>query len=83
MTDFDCWHPDHDSVTVEAIIRVLLDNAGKARGMVKKVVPKLHADAQASDCSCRRALEHALVTAPEVRDPELVKRLGAVAGRVL
>ena len=83
VTDFDCWHPDHDSVTVEAIIRVLLDNAGKARGMVKKVVPKLHADAQASDCSCRRALEHALVTAPEVRDPELVKRLGAVAGRVL
>ena len=83
VTDFDCWHPDHDSVTVEAIIRVLLDNAGKARGMVKKVVPKLHSDAQASDCSCRRALEHALVTAPEVRDPELVKRLGAVAGRVL
>ena len=83
VTDFDCWHPDHDSVTVEAIIRVLLDNAGKARGMVKTVVPKLHADAQASDCSCRRALEHALVTAPEVRDPELVKRLGAVAGRVL
>lgn len=83
VTDFDCWHPDHDSVTVDAVIKVLLENAGKARDTIRKAVPKLHADSKAVSCSCRSALAHALVTAPEVRDPEMIKRLDAVAGRVL
>ena len=83
VTDFDCWHPDHESVTVDAVIKVLLENAGKARDTIRKAVPKLHADSQALSCSCRSALEHALVTAPEVRDPEMIKRLDAVAGRLL
>ncbi|MDD5332820.1 MAG: S-methyl-5'-thioadenosine phosphorylase [Rhodoferax sp.] len=83
VTDFDCWHPDHDAVTVEAIIKVLLANAEKARGLVKRVAPRLHADGTAANCSCRSALQHALITAPEARDPELMNRLAAVAGRVL
>ena len=83
VTDFDCWHPDHESVTVDAVIKVLLENAGKARDTIRKAVPKLHADSKAVSCSCRSALAHALVTAPEVRDPEMIKRLDAVAGRVL
>ncbi len=83
VTDFDCWHPDHDAVTVEAIIKVLLANAEKARGLVKRVAPRLHADATAAHCSCHSALQHALITAPEARDPELMQRLAAVAGRVL
>jgi 5'-methylthioadenosine phosphorylase len=81
VTDFDCWHPNHDDVTVDAIIKVLLGNADKARSMVTKVTPKLHADA--STCSCRSALQHALITAPDARDPEVMKRLAVVAGRVL
>jgi 5'-methylthioadenosine phosphorylase len=83
VTDFDCWHPNHDDVTVDAIIKVLLGNADKARSMVTKVTPKLHADAAATTCTCRSALQHALITAPDARDPEVMKRLAVVAGRVL
>ena len=83
VTDYDCWHPHHDDVTVEAIIKVLLANAEKARALVKKVAPLLAQDAAAAHCSCRRALEHALITAPEARDPQMLRRLDAVAGRVL
>lgn len=83
VTDFDCWHPGHDAVTVEAIIKVLLANAEKARQLVKKVAPRLLADHTAASCSCRSALEFALITAPEARDAEMLRRLDAVAGRVL
>ena len=83
VTDFDCWHPDHDHVTVDAIVKVLLANADKARTMVKAVAPRLHADAGARGCSCRSALQHALITAPQARDAVMTERLQAVAGRVL
>ena len=83
VTDYDCWHPNHDDVTVDAIIKVLLANADNARNLVKKVAPRLHGDATATSCKCRSALEHALITAPEARDPEVIKRLDAVAGRLL
>ncbi len=83
VTDYDCWHPGHDAVTVDQIIKVLLGNADKARSLVKHVVPKLGADAGACNCSCRSALEFALITAPEARDPQKVKHLDAVAGRLL
>ena len=83
VTDYDCWHPDHDDVTVEQIIKVLLANADKARALVKQVAPKVGADAHGSSCSCRSVLEYALITAPEARDPAKVAQLDAVAGRVL
>jgi len=83
VTDYDCWHPNHDDVTVDAIVKVLLANADKARNLVKKVAPRLHDDPKAAACSCRSALEHALITAPGARDPEAVKRLDAVASRLL
>jgi 5'-methylthioadenosine phosphorylase len=83
VTDYDCWHPNHDDVTVDAIIKVLLANADKARSLVKQVAPRLHADVKAPACGCRSALEHALITAPEARDPAMTKRLDAVAGRLL
>jgi len=83
VTDYDCWHPDHDHVTVEAIIKVLMENAEKARALVKNVAPRLHGDVQAGECGCRSALQHAIITAPEARDPAMVERLSAVAGRVL
>jgi 5'-methylthioadenosine phosphorylase len=83
VTDYDCWHPNHDDVTVDAIIKVLLANADNARSLVKKVAPRLHGDASAPACGCRSALEHALITAPEARDPEASRRLDAIAGRLL
>ena len=83
VTDFDCWHPDHDAVTVDAIIQVLLANADNARSLVQAVTPALAADTHAAACACRHALEYALITAPQARDPEMAKQLAAVAGRVL
>jgi 5'-methylthioadenosine phosphorylase len=83
VTDFDCWHPHHDDVTVQAIIAVLLKNAEHARSLVVQAAPSIAGDAAAADCGCRHALEHALITAPEARDPLMVERLKVVAGRVL
>ena len=83
VTDFDCWHPDHAAVTVDAIIQVLLANADNARSLVQAVTPALAAYAHGATCACRHALEYALITAPQARDPELAKQLAAVAGRVL
>ncbi|MBE7418824.1 MAG: S-methyl-5'-thioadenosine phosphorylase [Ideonella sp.] len=83
VTDFDCWHPDHDSVTVGAIIQVLLANARQAQALVAEWAPAVAHDAHAADCACRRALDHALITAPERRDAAAVERLRAIAGRVL
>jgi 5'-methylthioadenosine phosphorylase len=83
VTDYDCWHPNHDDVTVDAIIKVLLANAGNARNLINKVAPSLKVDSSAASCSCRTALEHALITSPASRDPAMVRRLGAVAGRKL
>ncbi|WP_035383589.1 S-methyl-5'-thioadenosine phosphorylase [Ferriphaselus sp. R-1] len=83
VTDYDCWHPGHDAVTVDEIIKVLLANADNARTLVKQAVPAIGADACAAACTCRSALQHAVMTAPAVRDPAMVEKLSAVAGRVL
>jgi len=83
VSDFDCWHPGHDAVTVDSVIRVLLGNAQTARTLVAGLAGTLAADAQAAACSCRHALDQALITAPEARDPAAVARLRVVAGRVL
>jgi 5'-methylthioadenosine phosphorylase len=83
VTDYDCWHDDHDNVSVEAIIKVLLENADKARALVKAVVPLLSGRVQACGKGCHGALEHAIITAPEARDPAVAARLDAVAGRIL
>jgi 5'-methylthioadenosine phosphorylase len=83
VTDFDCWHPDHDHVSVEMIVGVLLANAGRARELVKTVVPLLAEHPGPCEQGCQRALDTALITAPEARDPALMAKLDAVAGRVL
>ena len=83
VTDFDCWHPDHDDVTVEAIITVLLGNADKGRALVKTTTPKLKDRFEPCHAGCQTALERALITTPDARDPEMIKKLNAVAGRVL
>jgi 5'-methylthioadenosine phosphorylase len=83
VTDFDCWHPGHDAVTVDAVVKVLLANADRAKQLVKTVVPLLGRPRGLCPAGCDRALEYALVTAPEKRDPALLAKLDAVAGRVL
>jgi len=83
VTDFDCWHEDHDHVSVDAIIKVLLDNADKGRNLVKESVPQLTGRTGPCHAGCHTALENALITAPEARDPGMIKKLDAVAGRVL
>ena len=83
VTDFDCWHPDHDAVTVEQVVKVLFSNADRARAVVQAVVPMLGADRGPCPAGCDRALDHALITAPEKRDPDLLAKLDVVAGRVL
>ncbi len=84
VTDFDCWHPDHDHVTVEMIVRTLVANATHARALVRAVAPRVVQPVDAAcPCGCQRALEHALITAPTARDPVVAGRLSAVAGRVL
>jgi len=83
VTDYDCWHPGHDDVTVEQVINILMENADHARALVKQTIPLLDADTHAAGCSCQTALEYALITSPQARDPEIIERLDAVAGRVL
>ena len=83
VTDYDCWHPDHDHVQVTDIIRVLTSNAEHARGLVATVVPKLAERPDPCPEGCNTALDHALITAPEARDPELLRKLDALLGRVL
>jgi 5'-methylthioadenosine phosphorylase len=83
VTDFDCWHPDHDAVTVQDIIRVLTSNADKAKALVARLARDFPREHEPCPVGSDRALDTALITAPEARDPEIVKKLDAVAGRVL
>ncbi|WP_448046098.1 S-methyl-5'-thioadenosine phosphorylase [Bradyrhizobium liaoningense] len=83
VTDFDCWHPDHDAVTVQDIIRVLTSNADKAKALVARLAKDFPREHEPCPIGSDRALDTALITAPEARDPELLKKLDAVAGRIL
>jgi 5'-methylthioadenosine phosphorylase len=83
VTDFDCWHPGHDAVTVADIIKVLFDNADRAKALVARLARDFPREHEACPIGSDRALDTALITAPEARDPEVLKKLDAVAGRVL
>jgi 5'-methylthioadenosine phosphorylase len=83
VTDYDCWHPHHEDASVEAIVKVLLANADKARDLVRTVAPKLGGRRQSCSAGCHTALDNAIITAPEARDPGVARKLSAVAARVL
>ena len=83
VTDFDCWHPDHDAVTVQEIIKVLVANADRAKVLVARLARDFPREHEVCPIGSDRALDTSLITAPEARDPELVKKLDAVAARVL
>jgi 5'-methylthioadenosine phosphorylase len=83
VTDFDCWHPDHDAVTVNDIVKVLMDNADRAKRLVARLARDFPREHEPCPIGSDRALDTALITAPEARDPALIAKLDAVAGRVL
>jgi 5'-methylthioadenosine phosphorylase len=83
ITDYDCWHPGHAAVDVAQVIATLAANAGAARALVARLPELLGSGRGPCPHGCDRALEQALMTAPERRDPNLMAKLDAVAGRVL
>lgn len=83
VTDYDSWHPDHGEVDISAIIATLSGNAEKAKRLVRELAAALAPAFEPCPQGCDKALEFAILTAPEARDPELARKLDAVAGRVL
>ena len=83
VTDFDCWHPDHDAVTVQDIIKVLVANADKAKRLVARLARDFPREHEPCPIGSDRALDSALITAADARDKALLKKLDAVAGRIL
>jgi 5'-methylthioadenosine phosphorylase len=79
VTDYDCWHPDHDSVTVEMVINYLNRNSANAQKLIAKAVERLAG--HESDCRCRRSLAHAIITARDQIAPEVKERLKAIIGK--
>ena len=83
ITDYDSWHPDHGEVDISEIIKTLLGNADKGRDLVRRLPALLGPDRAPCPHGCDRALEFAILTQPDARDPEVAAKLDAVAGRVL
>jgi 5'-methylthioadenosine phosphorylase len=83
VTDFDSWHPGHGTVDIQAILEVVGANSGNASRLVTEIARNFPPEHEACPIGSDRALEHAIITAPDKRDPELVAKLDAIAGRVL
>ena len=83
VTDYDCWHSDHDNVSVEAMIKVLMANADNAKSLVKNASSAIASDEKSSQCDCKFSLENAIITSPDCQNKEMIKKLDAVAGRLL
>lgn len=83
VTDYDCWHDAHQDVDIEQIIKTLTENSAKAQRLVAKLATDFPAEHEACPRGSDRVLDTAMITAPDARDPELLKKLDAVAGRVL
>jgi len=83
VTDYDCWHPDHGAVTVQEVVATMQGNSAAARALLRAVLPALARRPESCPNGCDRALESAIMTSPVTRDPAVVKRLDAVARRVI
>jgi 5'-methylthioadenosine phosphorylase len=83
VTDYDCWHEEHDAVDVAAVIKVMGDNADKAGALVARALRDFPAEHEACPAGSDRSLQYAIITHAGDRDPQLIKKLDAVAGRVL
>jgi len=83
VTDYDCWHEEHGAVDVATVVKVMNDNAEKALRLIARTLRDFPADHEPCPVGSDRALDHAIITHAEARDPEVTKKLDAVAGRVL
>lgn len=83
VTDFDGWHPDHDAVTVEQVVRVAGENAAKVRHLLQATVPHLAAPRALCPHGCDTALDHAIMTAPSQRDPAMIEALKPILARIM
>ena len=83
VTDYDCWHTEHDNVSVDAMIKVLMANAENAKSLVENASSVIVSDESSNQCDCKFSLENAIITAADSRDQGLIKKLDAVAGRLL
>jgi 5'-methylthioadenosine phosphorylase len=82
VTDFDCWHPNHDNVTVDAIIKVLTANAENAKKLIKRFVPIILNDDNSGNCTCKKALDNAIITSPEMRSKAVMDKLSSILTRL-
>ena len=82
VTDYDCWHPDHENVDVQQVIKVLLDNASKAKSMIKNLIVNFESHIDPNDPT-NNCLDVAIITSPEKRSKKTKEKLNTVAGRVL
>lgn len=83
VTDYDCWHPSHGAVTVDEVVRVVMENANRARALVKAMVPRLATRDRVCEKGCQQALDASIITAPDARDPSVVKKLEPIVARAL
>jgi 5'-methylthioadenosine phosphorylase len=83
VTDFDCWHPEHDAVDVASVIKIVHANAGKAARLLARLLADFPAEHDPCPVGSDRALDVALITPPDARDQEMLKKLDAVMGRLL
>ncbi|QHI95392.1 S-methyl-5'-thioadenosine phosphorylase [Aristophania vespae] len=83
VTDYDCWHDEHEAVTVEAVIKIMQKNADHARALIKAAIPVLGQERELCSSGAERALDNAIITAPQARDEKVVETLKFIADRVL
>jgi 5'-methylthioadenosine phosphorylase len=82
VTDFDCWHPNHDNVTVDVIIKVLHENAEKAKKLIKSFIPILISDNDFMNCTCKKSLDSAIITSPDRRNKQVMMKLNSILNRL-
>ena len=82
VTDFDCWHPNHENVTVDAIIKVLTANTANAKKLIKRFVPFFLNDNNSENCTCKKALDNAIITSPGMRSKEVMDKLSSILTRL-
>lgn len=82
VTDYDCWHDEHEAVSTASVLDVLRDNVDNAKHLIATAVPAIAELPSPCASGCHRSLEHAIATPPEHRDPDMVAKLSVVAGRV-
>ena len=82
VTDYDCWHPDHENVDVQTVIKVLLSNAAKAKNMIKNIIENFESHIDPKDPT-NNCLDVAIITDPKKRTQKTIQKLKTVAGRAL